>query len=127
RVQPGERAAGRALAEEQVLLRVRLALIVDRDRVHPRVSLRHRLDLQIVEREAGAAMDEPRAERLVGVVEVDRVDAEPVDDVAFFELIEIHGSERSCSEERRQKDRSKTHEASGRELKSQSLKVSVRN
>src|SRR5204862_1132402 len=106
RVQPGERAAGRALAEEQVLLRVRLALIVDRDRVHPRVSLRHRLDLQIVEREAGTAMNEPRAERLVGVVEIDRVDAEPVDDVAFLELIEIHGRS-----DRRQREREKTNES----------------
>ena len=38
-----------------------------------------RLDPEVVEREAGLVVDELRADRLVGVVEVDRRDGEAVD------------------------------------------------
>ncbi len=91
RVQPRERASGGALSDEQMLLRVRLALIGNRKRIHPGMRLRHRFNLQQIECEPAPAMDEPRADRFVGVVEIDGSDGETVDDLVFRELRKIDG------------------------------------
>ena len=84
----GVRAPDVALAEEQVLLRVRLAALGDGERVDPREDLRHGLNLKEVEREAGARVAQASAEGPVGVVQIHGLGAEAVDDLAFSQRLE---------------------------------------
>lgn len=113
RVEAGERAAGGALAEKEMLLRVRLALIADGNRVHPRVALRDGFDLQEVERETAALMEEARADRTIRCVDVDRRDGEAVDGLSFRERVELHrffirgrSRERVCTQDYGKQSRS---------------------
>ena len=76
------RAPLRPLGDEQVLLRVRLALVGHREGVRVHEPLRHRLLAHDVEREVCALVDEARAHRAGGGVEVERRRTEAVDDLA---------------------------------------------
>ena len=71
-----------------MLLRVRLTLIAHRDRIHPRESLRHRLDAEVVQREARMAVREPGTDWTAAVIEIDGFGAEAVDDLPFGQLVE---------------------------------------
>ena len=77
-----------ALAEQEVLLRVRLAALGDGERVDPREDLRHGLDFEEVERKSRAHVAQARAEGPVRVVQIHGLRAEAVDDRALVQRVE---------------------------------------
>jgi len=111
RVQPRERSSRRPFPDEEMLLRVRLPLIGNRKRIHPRMRLRHRLDLQQIEREPALSMNEPGTDRMVGIVEVDGGDGETADVMVPGELGEIDGGEGGHGQEQSEDRNQDAHDA----------------
>ena len=101
-VEARHRAPLVALAEQEVLLGVRLALVRRRVGRDPQVGLRDGLQPQVVEDEARADMDEAGAEWRVGVVEIDGLGAEAVKDLSLGERLEHRGLRSRRHGERRE-------------------------
>src|SRR4051794_12088655 len=76
------------------------------------MRLRHRLNLQQIEREPAASMNEPRPNRLVRIIQINGFHPKPADDLILRQLCEIDGrsSESRHGDEREEDSDGCAHE-----------------
>jgi hypothetical protein len=84
------------LAEEKVLLGVRLAHVGRREAPDPEEALRGRLDAQVIERERGRVVDEARPDRSSRRVEIDVPRGEALDLAVLREAVERDARRRAA-------------------------------